>query len=60
METIRAATFWPAMSLGLQDKVGTVSVGKTADIITVRENPLTTIETLRNVQVVIKHGKRVK
>jgi imidazolonepropionase-like amidohydrolase len=60
METIRAATFWPAMSLGLQDKVGTVSVGKTADIITVRENPLTTIETFRNVQTVIKHGKRVK
>ncbi len=60
METIRAATFWPAMSLGLQDKVGTVSVGKTADIITVRENPLATIETLRNVQMVIKNGKRVK
>ena len=60
METIRAATFWPAMSLGLQDKVGTVSVGKTADIIAVRENPLATIETLRNVQMVIKNGKRVK
>jgi hypothetical protein len=60
METIRAATFWPAMSLGLQDKVGTVSVGKTADLIVVRENPLTTIETFRNVQTVIKHGVRVK
>ena len=60
METIRAATFWPAMSLGLQDKVGTVSVGKTADLIVVRENPLTTIETFRNVQMVIKNGARVK
>jgi imidazolonepropionase-like amidohydrolase len=60
METIRAATFWPAMSLGLQDQVGTVSVGKTADLITVRENPLITIETLRHVQMVIKQGTRVK
>lgn len=60
METIRAATFWPANAMGLIDQVGTISVGKTADIIAVRANPLQSIETLREVPVVIKHGKRVK
>lgn len=60
METIRAATFWPAMAMGVLDRVGTVSVGKTADIIAVRANPLVSIETLRDVQLVVKQGKRVR
>lgn len=60
METIRAATYWPAFAMGVLDKVGTVSPGKTADIIAVRHNPLASIETLREVQLVIKDGKRVR
>jgi len=60
METIRAATYWPALAMGVLDQVGTVSVGKAADIITVRDNPLTTIETLRDVQVVVKNGRLVR
>ncbi len=60
METIRAATFWPALSLGVLDKVGTIEVGKTADIIGVRGNPLSDITLLRRVELVIKTGTRVK
>ena len=60
METIRAATYWPAFARGVLDKVGTVSPGKTADIIAVRQNPLLSIETLREVQLVIKDGRRVR
>ncbi len=60
METIRAATYWPALSLGVLDRVGTVSPGKIADIIAVREDPLASIETLRNVELVVQRGKRIK
>lgn len=60
METIRAATFWPALSLGVLNRVGTVEVGKTADIIAVRGNPLVSMAAIRDVAIVIKGGKRVR
>ena len=60
METIRAATYWPALSLGVLDHVGTIDVGKDADIIAVRGNPLLNMSLLRNVVLVMKSGKRVK
>jgi imidazolonepropionase-like amidohydrolase len=60
METIRSATFWPALSLGVLDRVGTIEVGKLADIITVRGNPLYDMTAMRRVAVVVKNGKRVK
>jgi imidazolonepropionase-like amidohydrolase len=60
METIRAATFWPALSLGVLDKVGTVEVGKTADVIAVTGNPLVDITAMTRVAVVLKNGIRVK
>ena len=60
METIRAATFWPAVAMGVEPDGGTVSVGKFADIIAVRGNPLRDIGLLRNVDIVVKHGKRAK
>jgi len=60
METIRAATYWPAIAMGVGDRVGTVSVGKMADLITVPENPLESIETLRHVTHVIQRGRQVR
>lgn len=60
METIRAATYWPALAMGVLDRVGTVSPGKTADIIAVRGNPLASMEVLRDVQLVVQKGRRVK
>ncbi len=60
METIRSATYWPAYSLSVLDKVGTVDAGKAADIIAVRGDPLSDITVLRRVELVIKAGKRVK
>lgn len=60
METLRAATFWPAQAMGVGDRVGTVSVGKVADLITVPENPLASIETLRHVTHVVQRGNIVR
>jgi imidazolonepropionase-like amidohydrolase len=60
MLAIKAATYWPAVFQGVEDKVGTVSEGKYADIIAVRGDVLRYINLLQKVDVVIKHGKRYK
>jgi len=60
MLTIKAATYWPAVSMRVENDYGTVSEGKYADIIAVRGDVLRYISLLQNVDMVIKHGKRVK
>lgn len=60
MDAIRAATYWPALSLGVLDRKGTISVGKDADIIAVRGDLLTHMALLQNVDLVIKGGKRYR
>lgn len=60
MLAIRAATYWPAFFMGVDDKVGTVTEGKVADIIAVRGDVLRYINLLQKVDIVIKKGKKVK
>lgn len=60
METIRAATFWPATAMGVIDRVGTVTPGKVADLIAVPANPLVAMEVLRDVRLVMARGRRVR
>ena len=57
---IKSATYWPAVFQGVEDKVGTVSEGKIADIIAVKGDVLRYINLLQRVDMVIKKGKRVK
>ncbi len=60
MQAIKAATYWPAVFQGVDDKAGTISEGKFADIIAVRGDVLRYINLLQKVDIVIKHGKRYK
>jgi hypothetical protein len=60
MDAIRAATYWPAAFHGVDNKTGTISEGKDADIIAVRGDVLRYINLLQKVDMVIKSGKRVK
>lgn len=60
MAAIRAATYWPAVSMKVDADYGTVSEGKYADIIAVKGDVLRYIDLLQRVDVVIKHGQRVK
>ncbi len=57
---IKAATYWPAAFQGVDDKVGTITEGKYADIIAVKGDVLRYINLLQRVDMVIKHGKRYK
>ena len=60
MEAIRAATYWPAVAMGVARDVGTVTEGKFADIIAVRGDALRHISILRDVDIVIRHGVRIR
>ncbi|MDP9229596.1 MAG: amidohydrolase family protein, partial [Bacteroidota bacterium] len=60
MDAIRAATYWPAVFFGVENKVGSISEGKDADIIAVRGDVLRYINLLQKVDIVIKNGKRIK
>lgn len=60
MYAIKAATYWPAKMMGVDDTYGTISEGKYADIIAVKGDVLRWISLLQDVDMVIKHGKRVK
>jgi imidazolonepropionase-like amidohydrolase len=44
----------------VDDKTGTISEGKYADIIAVRGDVLRYINLLQKVDIVVKHGKRYK
>ena len=56
MHAIVAATSLNAEILGMQDRIGSVTAGKLADLIAVSNNPLTTIGVLRDVRFVMKGG----
>jgi len=59
-EAITAATVNAAKLAGMEDKLGTIEVGKIADLIAVEQDPLQDIKALQNVSVVIKDGRIVK
>ena len=59
MQAIKGATRMSAETCGVADKLGTVDVGKIADLIVVDGNPLEDIANLRKLQMVFKDGKLV-
>lgn len=56
MQAIQSATINASDLLGWQNRIGTISVGKLADIVAVTGNPLENIKLLENVQFVMKGG----
>jgi len=57
MYAIKAATYWPAKMMGVEDSYGTISEGKKADIIAVEGDVLRWINLLSDVDFVMKHGE---
>jgi imidazolonepropionase-like amidohydrolase len=60
MYTIRAATYWPSVAMGVDKDFGTITEGKFADIVAVKGDLLRHINLLQRVDMVIKKGKRYK
>ena len=57
LEAIHIATENGAKFLGVEDKVGTLEVGKQADLIVIKGDPSKTIADIENVETVFKDGK---
>jgi imidazolonepropionase-like amidohydrolase len=60
LQAIQAATLNAARALGREDEVGTVAVGRYADIVAVDGDPLANIRELESVDAVVKGGERVR
>jgi imidazolonepropionase-like amidohydrolase len=56
LEAIKVATMNGATFLGRAAKVGSISVGKQADLVVLNGNPATRIADLQNVEIVFKQG----
>ena len=56
MDVIRAAVYWPAVMMGVDDRLGTLSRGKKADVIAVDGDVLVYMSELRDVDLVMKGG----
>lgn len=52
-----AATLEPARFLGLQDSLGTIAVGKLADLVLLDADPLADIRNTRRVRIVMANGR---
>jgi len=59
MQALQAATGWAAEAMGWED-IGTLAPGKLADLIAVEGDPLTDIEKMRHVSLVVREGTVVK
>jgi len=57
LEALQAATIVPARVLGKDKQLGTVTVGKRADLLIVDGDPLADIKALRKVRLVVSRGR---
>ena len=56
LQALRAATITPAEFFNLEDKMGTVEVGKFADLVILNNNPLNDIKHTQDIHAVILKG----
>ncbi len=57
LQAIRVATYHGAYFLGMQDDLGSLEVGKIADLLLINSNPLDDIENTLDMLYVMKDGK---
>jgi Amidohydrolase family len=57
LDALRAATLRPAEFMGLADSVGTIEVGKVADLVVLGANPLTDVHHTGQILGVVRAGR---
>ena len=60
MQAIQSATIRAAELLGKEKMLGAIAAGRFADLVAVKENPLTNITVLEHIALVMKDGKIVR
>ena len=56
-EALRSATLNPAKFFGLDQKLGTIEVGKIADLVLLSANPLEDIRNTQRINAVVSNGR---
>lgn len=56
-EALRTATINPARYLGGRDTLGTVSAGRVADLVLLRDNPLADVAAVEAIEMVFQRGR---
>jgi imidazolonepropionase-like amidohydrolase len=56
-DVLKIATWEPASYLAATDSMGTVQAGRVADLVLLRENPLTDVKAYRSIEAVIAAGR---
>jgi imidazolonepropionase-like amidohydrolase len=56
LDALRAATWNPALHLGLESEIGSVAAGKAADIVLLEADPLQDIARTRGIVAVVAGG----
>jgi imidazolonepropionase-like amidohydrolase len=56
LEAIRVGTLNGATYLGRADRIGSIAIGKQADLVVINGNPAARIADVRNVEIVFKQG----
>jgi formylglycine-generating enzyme required for sulfatase activity len=59
LEVIKIATNNGAQALHILDEVGTIEVGKQADLIVLSENPIENIKNTRKIEMIFQKGKSI-
>lgn len=57
LQALQAATIQPARMLGAEDDIGSLNVGKYADIVALTSDPTADIKALRDIRLVVKGGQ---
>lgn len=60
MDILKSATINAAELIGIENKTGSIEVGKWADLISVKGNPLEDISVLEKIEFVMKNGEIYK
>jgi len=59
VEILKGATCYPAEWLGVEDKYGSIAIGKKANLVILDKNPLDDINNIRSIFAVMKDGQMV-
>ena len=57
IDVLRSATITPAEFFGLEDQMGTIEVGKLADLVILNQNPIESISNTKDIHLVIAKGE---
>lgn len=56
-DALRAATIWPAEFLNVSDRVGSITVGKNADLVLLDADPLADIRHAQRIRAIVLAGR---